>query len=97
MSLESDLFMKRKPDEKKLRSFGFVPENDGFSYERIVMDGKFRAVVRVSSKGDVSGDMIDAETDEEYLRSQGVKIRQKVFPPQVVNYFIQKYCIENDP
>ena len=37
------------------------------------------------------------KTDEEYLRSQGVKIRQKVFPPQVVNYFIQKYCIENDP
>ena len=67
MSLESDLFMKRKPDEKKLRSFGFVRASDGFLYERTVLDGKFRAVVRVSTKGDVSGDMIDAETDEEYL------------------------------
>jgi transposase-like protein len=37
------------------------------------------------------------KNDEVYLRSQGVSFRQKVFPPQVVNYFIQKYCIENDP
>ena len=37
------------------------------------------------------------KTDEDYLRSQGVKIRQKILPPQVVNYIFQKYCIENDP
>jgi len=37
------------------------------------------------------------KTDEDYLRSQGVKIRQKILPPQVVNYIFQKYCIGNDP
>ena len=33
------------------------------------------------------------KTDEDYLRSQGVIIRQKVFPPQVVKYLFEKYCI----
>ena len=33
------------------------------------------------------------KNDEVYLRSQGVSFRQKVFPPQVVNYIFRKYCI----
>ena len=34
------------------------------------------------------------KTDAEYLRNQGVKPTAKVFPPKVVNYLIDKYCIE---
>lgn len=34
------------------------------------------------------------KTDEAYLRAQGVRSTAKVLPPQVVNYLIDKYCIE---
>lgn len=34
------------------------------------------------------------KSDEAYLRAQGVKSTAKVLPPQVVNYLIDKYCIE---
>ena len=33
------------------------------------------------------------KNDEAYLREQGVKIHQKIFPPHVVKYSIDKYCI----
>lgn len=34
------------------------------------------------------------KTDVAYLHEQGVKPTAKVFPPQVVNYLIDKYCID---
>lgn len=34
------------------------------------------------------------KSDEAYMRAQGVKSTAKVLPPQVVNYLIDKYCIE---
>ena len=34
------------------------------------------------------------KTDEKYLQEQGVSPSARVFPPQVVNYIIDKYCIE---
>lgn len=34
------------------------------------------------------------KTDVVYLHEQGVKPTAKVFPPQVVNYLIDKYCID---
>ena len=34
------------------------------------------------------------KTDAEYLHSQGVMPTAKIFPPQVVNHLIEKYCIE---
>lgn len=34
------------------------------------------------------------KADAGYLSTQGVKPTAKVFPPQVVNYLIDKYCIE---
>ena len=34
------------------------------------------------------------KSDEAYLRAQGVRSTAKVLPPQVVNYLIDKYCIE---
>ena len=34
------------------------------------------------------------QADATYLQQQGVKPNAKVFPPQVVSYLIDKYCIE---
>ena len=34
------------------------------------------------------------QTDAGYLAQQSVKPTAKVLPPQVVNYLIDKYCIE---
>ena len=67
MSLESDLFVKLKPDYEKLRSFGFEEKDGVFTYKRVTMNGAFECVVRVKRDGTVFGDMIDTETEEEYL------------------------------
>lgn len=34
------------------------------------------------------------QSDAEYMQEQGVKPRTKMLPPKVVNYLIEKYCIE---
>lgn len=34
------------------------------------------------------------QSDKEYLRSLGLKPKAKMLPPRVVNYLIDKYCID---
>ena len=34
------------------------------------------------------------QSDADYMQEQGVKATAKMLPPKVVNYLIEKYCIE---
>ena len=34
------------------------------------------------------------QSDKDYLRSLGLKPKAKMLPPRVVNYLIDKYCID---
>lgn len=67
MSLESDFFKRHRPVPKKLEAAGFRRASGGYTYEADFLDGQFRAVLTVSDGGEISGRVIDLDTEEEYL------------------------------
>ncbi len=79
MSIESDFFARKRPDYNRIESCGFQKikadrrGSDGnkdsgcYKYSEVFMDGQFRADIMIDSDGRVSGNVIDLETEEEYL------------------------------
>ena len=67
MSLESVFFKRHRPVPKKLEAAGFRRASGGYTYEEDFLDGQFRAVLTVSDGGEISGRVIDLDTEEEYL------------------------------
>lgn len=66
MSLESQQFERYRPDVKRMKKYGFLTTENGYELSRVFMDGSFRADIRVSDSGEVSGKVIDLDTDEEF-------------------------------
>ncbi|MBR2991299.1 MAG: hypothetical protein IKF51_07570, partial [Solobacterium sp.] len=67
MSLESDLFAKRIPDPEKLLAYGFERTDDGYTYRKTFMDGRFSALITIDESQRISGKVIDLDFDEEYV------------------------------
>ncbi len=67
MSIEENIFKKAVADFDKLLTYGFVKEKEGFSFEKVFMNGQFIAVVNVDSDGKVSGNVYDTATDDIYF------------------------------
>ena len=67
MSIESEYFKRRRPDWQKLEAFGFKKAKGLFHYEALLDGGDFRGELFVTERGEVSGRVIDLDTDEEYL------------------------------
>ena len=67
MSIESDFFGRYRPAFAKLTGAGFRRDETGYQYEEDFLDGQFRACLKVSAGGEISGRLIDLDTEEEYL------------------------------
>ena len=67
MSLESDLFAKRIPDPEKLLAYGFERTDDGYTYRKTFMDGRFSVLITIDESQLISGKVIDLDFDEEYV------------------------------
>lgn len=67
MDMEEDIFKRRTLRQETLAPFGFVPENGGWRYSEILMDGDFRAEVFITPDGRVEGRVTDLSAGEEYL------------------------------
>ena len=72
MMIEDEVFQRKRFVPFKMTAFGFTKKEDQYIYETDLMDGAFRAILIVSDKGAVSGQVIDVMNDEEYhqLRSR---------------------------
>lgn len=66
MNLEIDLFKKYIVDFNKLIKYGFKKENDYYIYSKIFFDNSFKAIIKVNSKGNISGMVIDLDANIEY-------------------------------
>lgn len=65
MSLESDLFSRKRADTEKLTEFGFVKNGGEFVYERMLPSG-MKAVLAVDENGRIKGHVFD-DFNEEYI------------------------------
>ena len=69
MRFEDPYFRRKAPDPEKLEAFGFRKEEDGaYSYTKLLMEGTFRAEIRVSPGGRVFGKLIDLEFGDEFYQ-----------------------------
>lgn len=67
MSIESEIFLRLRPDKAKLRAYGFKSKGSKDFYSINFLDGKFRAEISVMPNGEVKGKVIDLDTDYEYM------------------------------
>ena len=67
MERNEDLFARRTLRPETLGPFGFVPEDGGWRYSEVFMDGDFRADVSITPERTVKGRVTDLSTGEEYL------------------------------
>ncbi len=88
MNIENEVFKKFIPNFDKLLRYGFKKKNNNFIFEKMFKDGEFRATVKISSDGTVTGNVFDIENDEEYLplRLEG---RQGAFVGDVRGAYIE--------
>lgn len=66
MSLESDLFLRMRPDADKLLQYGFKKHNNQYIYTCDLNKDAMHAKVTVDKDGLVSGNVIDEETGDVY-------------------------------
>ena len=66
MSIESEVFKKYTPNNKKLIKYGFKKCNNGYKFSKMFMNDTFRADIVIDDKEHVIGKVIEVELDEEY-------------------------------
>ncbi len=66
MSIEEELFKKRKLNINKLIPYGFIKENDIYKYTKSIINNSFKVIVTINKNGQVKGKVYDLETEEEY-------------------------------
>lgn len=73
MSLESDLFERLIPDEKKLSAYGFKKRNQDYIYEKSFLDDDFKAVMTIHHDA-LEGHVYDTFSGDEYNLFRGVQL-----------------------
>lgn len=67
MSIEKDIFERKKIKYEKLVPFGFVKDGEIYRYSEAFMNGDFSAEIEITKDGTVRGSVVDLSLDEEYL------------------------------
>lgn len=66
MSIEDEVFQRKRFLADRLGQAGFEKSGDGYVLSRDFMEGDFRAILTVDGKGSLSGRVIDVINNEEY-------------------------------
>jgi len=76
MNIEENIFKRATVVFEKLKDYGFAKERNGWLYTRDFMNGDFRAVVKIDEKGNITGNVFDADSGDVYfpLRIESVAI-----------------------
>ena len=67
MTIEEKIFKRTIIDFDRLAKFGFTQSDGKWTYSELFMNGDFRAVVNITSRGNVSGTVFDTATEDEFL------------------------------
>lgn len=82
MTLEDEIFQRKKVNWESLVSFGFVLKDSEYDYRTTFMNGDFEAHIHIHSDGSVSGKVYDTETGDEYSNIR-IKSARGAFVMQV--------------
>lgn len=66
MTIEEDIFKRSKVDFKKLKDYGFLENDKGYLYSKLIMNNKFRVDITIDYQGKVTGKIYDLSFQEEY-------------------------------
>lgn len=61
------LFANREADEEKLLAFGFVENDDRYTYSAEILKGQFETQISVLKNGKIIADVVDASNNEIYV------------------------------
>ena len=65
MNIEDSIFKRYEIDINKLVSFGFIKDNDTYTYTKVFMDNTFKAVITINNNK-VLGKVIDIDSNTIY-------------------------------
>ena len=65
MNIEDNIFKRYEIDINKLVSFGFIKDNDTYTYTKVFMDNTFKAVITIDNNK-VLGKVIDIDSNTIY-------------------------------
>lgn len=66
MTLENEVFKRSQCTFETLIPFGFIKEKD-YIYTINFLEDSFKAIIRINKEGEVSGQVIDLQFNEEYI------------------------------
>ena len=74
MNIENEVFKRFSVNYNKLEDYGFKKEKNKYVLEKIFLNNDFKAIITISSKGIVTGKVIEIEINEEYtlLRTEAI-------------------------
>ena len=82
MTLEDEIFQRKKVNWESLVSFGFVLKDSEYDYRTTFMNDDFEVHIHIHSDGSVSGKVYDTETGDEYSNIR-IKSARGAFVMQV--------------
>lgn len=68
IQIEETVFARKRWIESKMLAYGFHKTNETYILEKPFLDGNFKAILSVTSKGLVTGKVIDRMTQDEYYQ-----------------------------
>lgn len=68
IQIEETVFARKRWIESKMLAYGFHKTNETYILEKPFLDGNFKAILSVTSKGLVTGNVIDRMTQDEYYQ-----------------------------
>ncbi|WP_318766771.1 MmcQ/YjbR family DNA-binding protein [Lactiplantibacillus carotarum] len=94
-------FPNKKLNRSKLIAFGFVPKDDDLVYQTPIVDGQFQLNVTVTAAGQLTTQVIDAATQDEYVlhlapKAQGTFVGQVTAAYQSVINQVEQACFDTD-
>ena len=66
--IEETIFSRKRWIESKMTAYGFHKVNDIYTLEKTFLDGNFKAIFSVNTKGEITGKVIDQMTLDEYYQ-----------------------------
>ena len=67
MNIEKNIFKKAHIDYNKLINYGFIKENNNYTYTKEFMNNSFKAIINIDNNSNISSKVIDLSTNEEYI------------------------------